>query len=152
SSLMGSTALPVTGRGIAIRASAAVADASHTPVLRRRRDDHLDEPGAHVVDQAEHEERGRERLASDSNVDPNGRVRVAHSLAVQTANGNQKEIAKLVGIIRKTPYPAVGVMQDYQGAGRRGLPLAQAVKQAPRAQRSGGDATADVAHHHSIPQ
>src|SRR6516165_3757691 len=96
--------------------SAAVADASHTPLRRRRRDDHFDEPGVHVVDQAGHEETGRERLAGNSNVDPDGCVRVADSLAVQIGHRNLKIIGQLVGIIRKTPDPAVGVMQDYQSA------------------------------------
>src|SRR6516165_7512875 len=116
--------------------SAAVADASHTPLRRRRRDDHFDEPGAHVVDQAGHEDTGRERLAGDSNVDPDGRVRVADSLAVQIGHRNLKVIGQLVWMTRKTPYPAFGVMQDYQAAS--GLTLAQEAKQGPRTQRCRG--------------
>ena len=104
-----------------------------------------------AVTQAGHEETGRERLTGDSGVDPDGCVRVADSLGVQIGHRNLKIIGQLVGIILKAPDPAPGVMQDYQGASG-GLPLAQATKQGPRAQRCRGDATANVAHHHSLPE
>ena len=50
--LMGSTALPGTAAGTAARMFSAVADSSHTPLLRGGWDNDLDEAGVHVIDQA----------------------------------------------------------------------------------------------------
>src|SRR5262249_23964843 len=50
--LTGSTALPGTAAGVAARRFSAVADSSHTPLLRGGWDNDLDEAGVHVIDQA----------------------------------------------------------------------------------------------------
>src|SRR5215475_6882051 len=97
---------------------------SHTSRWRTRllpldgRVDDLDEPGAHVVDEAGDEPAALHNVPGDGRVDPYRRVRVGDRLALQLVHRDLEELGELLRKVREAADAAVGMVQDHQVPGR----------------------------------
>jgi hypothetical protein len=114
-SVIGSTASPVAGRGSVARMSCSAAAPSHTLLLLRRgRVDDVNKSGVHVVDHAGHRQACRKDLPGDLNIDPHGRVRVVDRLRLQLGHRDLEPCRQLVGKVGETTDAAVCVVQDHE--------------------------------------